>query len=171
LVLASKTHFDKQIAKRDISPFRWSIWVHLSLGVYRKNTPLRTASSREKKENVVPEPRWSKRIAFNSSLQQLVMHGLEVSPGVAKLMEQSIKKHFEWINSVQIGNTKGGKPKVIIDLDLTAEFQKASPSFQHSSIYELMQTAASSVGWNMQRTALDFNGHLAQPLPNPERKQ
>jgi hypothetical protein len=99
------------------------------------------------------------------------MHGLEVSPGVAKLMEQSIKKHFEWINSVQIGNTKGGKPKVIIDLDLTAEFQKASPSFQHSSIYELMQTAASSVGWNMQRTALDFNGHLAQPLPNPERKQ
>jgi hypothetical protein len=98
------------------------------------------------------------------------MYGLEVSPGVTRQMEQTIKRRFEWINTVQIRATRRSKPKVVVNLDLNENFQKSATSFQHSSIYELMQTAASSVGWDMQRTALDFNGHLAQPLPIMERK-
>jgi hypothetical protein len=121
-------------------------------------------------ENVVPQARWSKRIAYNSSLQELVIHGLELPNGVAKQMEDTITRYFDWINTVHIKSIRGSKPKVVINLDLKEEFQMATASFQHSSVYELMQTAASSVGWDMQRTALDFNGHLAQPLPSTERK-
>jgi hypothetical protein len=85
-------------------------------------------------------------------------------------MEDTLTRYFDWINTVHIRSIRGSKPKVVLNLDVKEEFQEATPSFQHSSIYELMQTAASSVGWDMQRTALDFNGHLAQPLTDSERK-